>query len=97
METELVVKSGDTFRIELKSNPTTGYEWFAKYDEMMLNLKRSEYISPQSQKMVGSPGKQVFIFQALKKGETIVEFTYQRSWEKDKPPVKIMKCKVMSK
>jgi len=94
METELTVKAGDVFKIELESNATTGYEWFVKYDDKILNFKKSEYISPASQKLLGSPGKQIFIFSAIKKGETTIEFAYKRHWEKDKLPAKTIMYKV---
>ncbi|MGB9642490.1 MAG: protease inhibitor I42 family protein [Candidatus Ratteibacteria bacterium] len=94
METELSVKTGDVFKIELESNATTGYQWFVKYDHKFLNLKKSEYVSPVSQKLVGSPGKQIFVFNAVKNGETNIEFTYKRYWEKDKLPAKTIVYKI---
>jgi len=84
MKTELSIKKGDSFRIELESNPTTGYMWYEKHDSQMISLIKSEFISSSPEKkIVGNPGKQIFVFKAVEKGETVIEFVYKREWEKE--------------
>lgn len=83
------VKVEDEFKVELESNPTTGYEWktTTRPDAAILGLTGDEYIAPQSS-MSGAPGMHVFRFKALKAGKTNMVFGYARSWEKKEPPAK---------
>jgi len=84
MKTELSIKKGDSFRIELESNPTTGYMWYEHHDSQMISLIKSGFVSSSPEKkIVGNPGKQIFVFKAVEKGETVIEFVYKREWEKE--------------
>ena len=80
-------QAGHNVTIVLKSNPTTGYQWqVAKpLDESILKLISSEYLADKAE-LVGSGGKQVWRFKALKPGETSIFFKYVRPWEKNTPP-----------
>lgn len=82
-------QSGQSFTITLEANATTGYQWqFAKpLDESLLKLVGSEYL-PDKTELVGVGGKQVWVFQAIKAGKTVVYFKYVRPWEKNNPPEK---------
>ncbi|MFC1987209.1 protease inhibitor I42 family protein [Chloroflexota bacterium] len=73
------------FIIALDSNPTTGYNWEASYDESILKLADSKYeVGRQTQTdLVGAGGTQYFQFKALKTGKTEITVTYKRSWETD--------------
>ncbi len=73
------------FIIALDSNPTTGYNWEASYDESILKLVDSKYeMGKQAQAgLVGAGGTQYFQFKALKTGKTEITVTYKRSWETD--------------
>lgn len=94
---------GAEFAIELKSNPTTGYQWqVQKLDEAMVKAIGSSYHSdPQPKKngepMVGVGGKEIWKFKALKAGETTIEMKYVRPWEKDTPPVQTATFRVVIK
>jgi predicted secreted protein len=68
------------FRIELASNPSTGYSWTADFDKGFLKLESSRYERP-GQQIPGRGGKHVFVFLPLKAGETVIEFQYKRPWE----------------
>jgi Predicted secreted protein len=80
-------QAGQNFTIILKGNATTGYQWqFAKpLDENIVQLISSKYLADKT-KLVGAGGKQVWIFKALKAGQTNISFKYVRSWEKNTPP-----------
>jgi inhibitor of cysteine peptidase len=66
--------------IKLTGNPTTGYDWQVSCsDESILLLTNNEYLSEESE-LVGVGGDFLFSFQALKAGNVILEFTYQRPW-----------------
>ena len=40
---EIDIRANQEFAIALASNPTTGYDWEASYDENMLQLVESKY------------------------------------------------------
>ena len=89
---------GQKVTITLEANITTGYGWqFARpVDESMLQLISSEYLISNPE-LIGSGGKQSWIFKALKPGKTNVFFRYVRSWEKNNPPAKEASFEVVIK
>lgn len=82
----IIVNAGDTFKIELKSNPTTGYLWqlARPLDNNIINLVSSQYIPPETN-LIGAGNKEVWIFKALKSGKTSIILKYIRPWENDRP------------
>ena len=82
-ETSIKVKSGHTFSIKLKANPTTGYLWqLAKpLDNNYVELVSSDYIPPRT-KLVGAGNIEVWTFKAIKTGKTEIILQYLRPWEK---------------
>ena len=90
-----VVLNGDNTRIQLKSNPTTGYSWRLAKPLVLFDLVRSEYeSSARAQPAAGSGGIQFFTLNAKQLGEETLRFEYVRPWEKDVAPVKTQACKV---
>lgn len=82
------VKSGEIFNIELKSNPTTGYQWQVKeIDKSFLELESSTFVPllNENTNIVGAGGIEVWSFKAIKPCQTSVSFIYSRSWENKKP------------
>lgn len=79
--------AGEEFIITLDGNATTGYEWqLAKpVDDNLVKLIHSEYI-PNKTNLVGSGGKSVWTFKAIRAGKTQIFLKYFRRWEKDTPP-----------
>lgn len=78
------------FIIALDSNPTTGYDWEASYDENMFSLEKEEYNPDEKEPgLVGAGGTQYYQFKALKTGETEITVTYKRSWETEYAEQKI--------
>jgi inhibitor of cysteine peptidase len=73
--------------IALGSNLTTGYGWQEAYDNAALNLIKKDYKTDDKtgKQLVGSGGTEFFVFKALKKGETKINFTYRRPWETPSP------------
>ncbi len=94
MKTSLSVKFGETFRFELESNPSTGFEWFEQHDPAILELVSRKFLPSSHTRLVGSSGTQIFIFKATAKGETTIELVYKRQWEKNVPPTKRVLCRV---
>lgn len=82
------VKPGTVFSIELKSNPTTGYQWQVKeLNKYFLELESSTFIPAlnENTNIVGSGGVELWSFKAIKPGQTSISFFYSRSWENKKP------------
>jgi len=70
----------ESFTISIPANPTTGYNWTADYDYILLDQGRAEFEKSPSGAL-GSGGTSVFVFTPLKPGKTTIYFVYKRSWE----------------
>lgn len=73
------------YSISLPANPTTGYQWDAKFDKNFVELKAKNFVrdSSKPKKFVGVGGTTAFTFVPLKAGETTIELQYKRPWEKE--------------
>jgi inhibitor of cysteine peptidase len=78
----ITIKQGEQFAIQLESNPTTGYEWIPEFNDSIINLTSHSFESWQPG-MPGASGNDTFAFDGLSHGQTNLEFTYKRSWEKE--------------
>lgn len=81
--------TGKKIEINLKGNPTTGFEW------RMVELKsdvvkadgKGEYVPDKNNPpRVGSGGTFVFKFITAKPGKATLKFEYLRPWEKGRDP-----------
>ena len=80
----LSLKRGDSLRIALQSNPTTGFSWIeaGKMDTDVIRLTAKRFVSAQKRKdFAGAPGETEFIYKAVGPGETEIRLNYKRSWE----------------
>lgn len=90
------LKIGETHKIELDENPSTGYKWNYEPSD-------SEYASiikinlPLELNIIGQTHKVVFEITALKKGEEEITFKYSRDWEKDIKPISTKKINIKIK
>jgi inhibitor of cysteine peptidase len=78
----VAVDVGDTVRVNLPENATTGYRWAIDHcdREMIEPLSaQAEYTSGT----VGSGGDAMFEFRAKKAGTTEIALKYWRHWEGD--------------
>ena len=90
---------GDTFTIQLVSNPTTGYLWqfgTPPYDESVMILRGDKYIRPEEQ-LCGAPGKRSLSFLAEGSGRTGLRLIYVRPWEKNRAPAQEFNLMVIVK
>jgi inhibitor of cysteine peptidase len=80
---ELSVKAGDSFTITLGSNPTTGFQWESAVisDQGVITETSHQFVGPEDENLVGAAGRDVWTFQALKKGTSTVSIAYSRPWE----------------
>jgi inhibitor of cysteine peptidase len=84
----LEVTVGQEFSITLASNATTGYHWqlTLPLDEAVVKLVANEYKSPETMAL-GAGGQEIWTFQAMGQGQTVINLKYVRPWEKDVAPV----------
>lgn len=84
------------FDIELKSNATTGYRWqlARPLERGIVKLVKSEYKAPENPAL-GEGGEEVWTFQGIGRGRTLISLKYVRFWEKSKPPVKNERFQVL--
>ncbi|HOC77543.1 MAG TPA: protease inhibitor I42 family protein [Methanofastidiosum sp.] len=82
----IVVAKGNSFKISLNSNPTTGFQWTPEYDSNLIELVNTEYKADEPQ-LMGSGGKDIYEFKVIGSNtDTSIKFTYARPWE-SVPPI----------
>lgn len=76
------------YKLELEANATTGYSWSYSVDkEGIVEFVKDEYISNETNELVGVGGKQIYEIKGLKKGKVVIKFEYKRSWEENIDPI----------
>ena len=86
IEQMLQVQPGETFEVKLCSNPSTGFRWSEEAqinDSTILKQEDHEFTGPESESPPppGTPGQEVWTFEALKEGSSTIFFEYSRPWE----------------
>ncbi len=74
---------GEELTVTFGSNPTTGFQWSEDAeinDESVLKQVSHEFAGPGIEKPPGTPGEEVWTFEALKKGTVTTFLEYSRSW-----------------
>jgi predicted secreted protein len=77
---EVSLDVGDRLDVELEANPTTGYSWELGPLPEGLELVSSEFEEPGGS-LVGAPGMQLFVFDAVGAGSGILRFEYVRVFD----------------
>ncbi|HNW45771.1 MAG TPA: protease inhibitor I42 family protein [Thermotogota bacterium] len=88
----LPVAPGTLLKLELPSNPTTGYYWYYEglLDMRYVKMVSEEFIAPTTG-LVGAGGKQIFVFETQwTLGLTTLNFAYYRNWEGIQPDTDIL-------
>ena len=83
---QIEVPVGDVLTLTLGSNPTTGFAWSeeAQIDDTgILKQTGHEFVGPDGDPPPppGTPGQEIWTFEALAKGQTNVYLEYSRPWE----------------
>lgn len=92
------VLPGETIRIKLRSNPSTGFSWaLGPLEEGMLETSgESEFeADPHREGEAGYGGCEIWKFKAEQSGETEISLVYARPWEDEKPAAKTFKLHVV--
>jgi inhibitor of cysteine peptidase len=79
------VKAGKEFKIELSTNPTTGYSWYFGHelDKNLVSFIDKNYVQDDNPNMmVGVGGTETWKFKALKAGKAYIHFVSRRGDEK---------------
>ena len=78
---EFEVEVGDKIRVELCSNPTTGFQWdYEMTVEDVLKEEDHDFEEPEGD-IVGAPSIEIWTFEATEKGTTKVQMEYSQPWE----------------
>ena len=81
---EITIKQGTTINVKLRSNPTTGYDWYIEEKPENVTKESKTFIQSETKKgVVGTGGEIVFKFKASSKGTGTLILIYQRKWEKE--------------
>ncbi len=83
---EMEVYVGDSFIVTLCSNPTTGFQWSETAqvsDQTVLEQVDHKLVSPESEPPPppGTPGQEIWTFEALKTGTSTISMEYSQPWE----------------
>jgi inhibitor of cysteine peptidase len=79
---EIKAGVGDTIKVTVASNPTTGYTWaLAGFSdpEVLVQEGEPDYIPPESN-LIGAGGQSVWTFKAVKKGASRISLEYSQPW-----------------
>ena len=74
---------GGELTVTLGSNPTTGFQWSEEAeinDESVIKQVSHKFVGPGIDKPPGTPGEEVWTFEALKKGTVTTLLEYSRPW-----------------
>ena len=77
----IAVRRGQTFRITLDSNPTTGYAWRlgAPLPDVVRLVESRYFPGPDAAHLMGAGGREVWTFQAVQPGQGAIQLEYARS------------------
>ena len=81
---ELEVNAGDSFRITLCSNATTGFQWTETAnitDGTVAEQVKHKFTSSGNKQLAGAAGQEMWTFKALKTGTTTISMEYSRPWQ----------------
>jgi inhibitor of cysteine peptidase len=95
----ITVKAGDTVKVALAGNPTTGYSWASAMTDQDAAVLQQQgdpaYVQESTdESVVGSGGTFTFTFKALASGQATIKLVYVRPWEKDVAPAQTFSASV---
>jgi predicted secreted protein len=97
------VKAGQTIKVSLDSNNTTGYGWTVagKPNAKVLKLKAKHYDTPKGKNskrpLMGAGSREIWTFSVLGKGKTDLVMHYVSPKDKNPKPARVFKITVSAK
>ncbi|MPM58942.1 hypothetical protein SDC9_105777 [bioreactor metagenome] len=79
--TSISLKNGESFTLQLRENPTTGYSWELNLSEGLSILSDNYTQDTVSENATGVPGTHSWIIETIAPGSQQVNGIYKRSWE----------------
>ena len=79
---------GDEIEIELTENGTTGFLWYADYDDALCRVEIEHEGPERNDGRAGVPGKAEIEIEPLAAKPMAIVLEYKRNWEKGVPPNK---------
>ncbi len=79
----ITVNVGDTIKVLLPSNPTTGYGWrfFIENGKDKVTVLKDDFIPPKYDGRVGVGGEHIYELRATSAGNAKIAGYYYRPWE----------------
>jgi len=91
---QIELEQGQDLIVVLEGNPSTGYGWeVVELDDRVLRASAAEFQAKSD--LEGAPGAFALTFQAVGKGQTLLQLSYRRSWEKDVKPIETFAVQVV--
>ena len=84
------------FIIQLKSNPSTGYSWFLKKQDLRyFEPALHQFQAPENKHLIGASGYERWTFKTkptafARPHQTTLHFVYARPWEKNKKNIEVI-------
>ena len=82
-----------TATVTLRENPTTGFEWMAKYNPELCKVEISRRVGDSG--LCGAPGQAIVTVTLLTDAPADLTLEYRRPWEKDTPPARVLHYAVL--
>lgn len=87
--TKITIPNGARVKVILESQAaSTGFEWTQTLSSPDLLTLQKENFKKVFTDAVGAPCREVWVFKATAPGQTFVNFSLARPWEKEVPPLK---------
>lgn len=79
---KIVTKKGDTIKVQLAENPTTGYQWEINLmDDKHLKSTQKEY--DMSGEAFGAGGMKTFYLEVINEGTSVLHTSLAKPWENE--------------
>ena len=75
------INAGDTLKVSLAGNPTTGYNWYVASVDTQVLTQMGDPSFVASSNAMGAGGIITLTFQAPIAGQTSLQLEYKRAWE----------------
>jgi inhibitor of cysteine peptidase len=91
------VPSDSQLTVSLASNPTTGYEWvLAGISDMSVVELVDTYFVPYPSDLMGTGGMEVWTFQIVHGGSSLISIEYRQPWEEGVDPADTFSLNVVA-